>query len=245
MKYLFISDGRLFINTRGENIEVISKFVEEKMGEAQRERSLHGWKGDKGMDTDPYYGSNIVWGGQAHSRPFRKFRFKNVMVKNENIIYYLLTNDLITGLFQYNISENEELRIFHRREFQELGMDYSPNIDKFVASMANEDQSADIELLDNQTVSEKILTSGDSRDLNPSFSRFSSEEILYQTAGIGRNEEGFVWGYGPETINKVNVNSGEITTLLENEKYDFLLPKDDKQGNIYCIPHLLKCFGTL
>ncbi len=235
MRYLFISDGRLFINTGGENVEITSKFAEEKMEEAQREHSLHGWKGDKGMDADPYYGANIVWGGQARSRPFRKFRFKNVMVKSENIIYYLLTNDFITGLFQYNISENEELRLFHRHEFQELGMDYSPNIDKFVVSMVNEDQSADIELLDNQAVSEKILTTGDSRDLDPSFSRFDAEDILCQTAGIGRNEEGFVWGYGPEAINRVNVNSDEITTLLEDEKYDFLLPKDDKQGNIYCI----------
>jgi hypothetical protein len=196
---------------------------------------LHGWKGDKGMDVDPYYGANIVWGGQARSRPFRKFRFKNVMVKNENMIYYLLTNDFITGLFQYNISENEELRICHRHEFQELGMDYSPNIDKFVASMVNEDQSSDIKLLDNQAVSGKILTTGDSRDLNPSFSRFDTKDILYQTAGIGRNEEGFVWGYGPEAINKVNINSGEITTLLTEDKYDFLSPKDDEQGNIYCI----------
>jgi hypothetical protein len=235
MRYLFISDGRLFTNSGGENVEITSKFAQEKMEDTERERSAHGWKSDGSTGADPYFGSNIVWGGQARSRPFRKFRFKNVMVKSENTIYYLLTNDFVTGLFQYDISANEELRLFHKREFQEFGMDYSPSLDRFVAAITNEDQSVDIELLNNQGGYEKSLTSGDSRDSNPFFSKSEPEHILYQTAGIGRGEEGFIWGYGPEAVNKVDIHSGEIITLLADERYDFLLPRDDRQGNVYCI----------
>lgn len=235
MRYLFISDGKLFVNSGDENVEITSKFATEKTEDAERQRASHGWKSDTSMGADPYYGSNIVWGGQSRLRPFRKFRFKNVMTKNDNMIYYLLTNDFVTGLFKYNISENEELRIFHKREFQEQGMDYSPALDKFTAAMMNEDQSVDIELLDNNAQYDKSLTSGDSRDSNPSFSKSNKDEILYQTAGIGRNEEGFVWGYSPEAISKVNINSGEIVTLLADDKYDYLSPKDDRQGNVYCI----------
>jgi hypothetical protein len=235
MRYLFISDGKLFMNTGGENAEITSKFAEERTEDAQRERDRHGWKSDSSIGADPYFGSNIVWGGQARSRPFRKFRFKNVMVKDENTIYYLLTNDYVTGLFQYNISENEELRLFHKHEFQEFGVDYSLGLDKFAAAMVNEDMSSDIDLLDNQGSYEKALTSGDSRDSNPCFSRSNPQHILYQTAGIGRDEEGYVWGYGPEAVNAVDIVSGEITTLLSDEKYDFLSPRDDKQGNLYCI----------
>jgi hypothetical protein len=235
MRYLFISDGRLFANTGDENVEVTSKFAQEKAEYSQREHSMHGWKGDGVPGADPYFGSNVIWGKQAYLQPFRKFRFKNVMVKNESTIYYLITNDFVTGLFQYSITENEELRLFHKRAFQELGMDYSPSLDKFVAAMVNEDLSADIELLDNQASYEKSLTSGDSRDSNPCFSRSNPENVLYQTAGIGRDEQGFLWGYGPEAVNKVNIHSGEITALLADEKYDYLSPKDDQQGNVYCI----------
>lgn len=235
MRYLFISDGRLFANTGDESVEITSKFAQEKAEYSQREHSMRGWKGDDVPGGDPYLSSNVIWGRQAYIRPFRKFRFKNVMVKNENTIYYLITNDYVTGLFQYNIPENEELRLFHKREFQELGMDYSPSLDKFVAAMVNEDLSADVELLDNQAGYERSLTSGDSRDSNACFSKSNPENVLYQTAGIGRNEQGFLWGYGPEAVNKVNIHSGEITTLLADEKYDYLSPKDDRQGNIYCI----------
>jgi len=235
MKYLFISDGRLFLNEGQENMEITSKFAEEKTEEAQRERSVHGWKSDRRQDVDPYYGSNIIWGGQAGRRPFRKFRFKNVMAKNEDSIFYLLTNDIVAGLFEYNISENEELRIFHKNEFHENGMDYSHGLGKFVAAMLNEDQSVNLELLDNQAKYEKSLTSGDSRDSNPCFSKFNNDEILYQSAGIGRDDQGFVWAHGPEAINKINITSCEITTLLADDTYDFLTPKDDQQGNIYCI----------
>jgi len=234
MRYLFISDGRLFTNSGGENVEITSKFAVEKMEDAERERSARGWKSSN-MGIDPYFGASTVWGGQARSTPFRKFRFKNVMAKTEDIIYYLLTNDFVTGLFQYDIRAGEELRLFHKQEFHESGMDYSPQLDKFVAAMENEDQSVDIGLLNNQGGYEKALTSGDSRDSNPCFSSADAEGVLYQTAGIGRNEQGFVWGYGPEAVNKVNIHSGEITTLLADERYDFLSPKDDGQGNLYCI----------
>jgi hypothetical protein len=238
MQYAFISDGKLFIqDDDGAIKEISSKFAIEKDEEAESQKSLHSWKSSK-ENIDPYFGSNILWGGQGSQRPYRKFRFKSVMIKNSDLLFYLLTNDYVTGLFEYNVREDEELRLFHKNDFAEVGMDYSRETEKFVAALQNEDGSADLDLLDSEGRYEKTLTGGDSRDSNPTFSKFNPEEVLYQSSGLARSEEGFLMAFGPEAINKVNIETREISSLASEERYDYLLPKDDVDGNLYFIRRL-------
>lgn len=40
---------------------------------------------------------------------------------------------------------------------------------------------------------------------------------------------------GPSAILDVHIPTGEISTLLSDEGYDFLLPREDDKGNLYCI----------
>jgi hypothetical protein len=42
-------------------------------------------------------------------------------------------------------------------------------------------------------------------------------------------------GVAPAHIEKLDVNSGDIATLLQNETHDFLDPRMDAAGNLYCI----------
>ncbi|MHC4743930.1 MAG: hypothetical protein ACYS8Z_18590 [Planctomycetota bacterium] len=235
MYHAFISDGRLLIRTEnGELREITSKFAKEKAEDAEQQRSLHGWK-TKGKEGSPYFNADVVWGGQASLKSFSRFKFKTVTYGGPDTIYYLITNNSMTGLFKYSISEDSELRLFHRQEFHECGMDYSPVRDKFVAATGREDGSVGIELLNNEGKYEETITAGDSKDSNPSFSRKNPQEILYQTAGIARSDEGFIYVYSPEAINKIDLETGKITELLQDDHYDFLMPRDDAEGNVYCI----------
>ncbi len=40
---------------------------------------------------------------------------------------------------------------------------------------------------------------------------------------------------GPESINRLDLESGDIEEIAADARYDFLQPRDDKQGNVYCI----------
>ncbi|MHC4187444.1 MAG: hypothetical protein ACYSRQ_04545 [Planctomycetota bacterium] len=235
MQYAFISDGKLFIQEDdGEIKEISSKFAVEKEEEVERQKTLHSWKSSKD-NIDPYFGSNVLWGGLGTQRPYRKFRFISIMIKNSGSLFYLLTNDYVTGLFEYKIIYDEELRLFHKNDFTGVGMDYSSHTDNFVAALQNEDESVDLDLLDSEGRYLKTLTGGDSRDSNPTFSRFNPKEVLYQASGLGRSEEGFLMAFGSEAINKVNIETGEISSCASDERYDYLLPKDDVEGNLYFI----------
>ncbi len=234
MYHVFISDGRLYIHDDDGIREITSKFAAEKAEEAERQKELHSWKAEGGQESI-YFSADILWGRQAQARPFRGFRFKAVMIKDSNTLYYILTNDFITGLFRYSVKDDEEVRLFHKRDFTELGMDYLTDTNEFVTAVVMEGGNVNIELLDSEGRYNQTLTSGDSRDCNPSFSKFNNRDVLYQTAGIARGEEGFVVAYGPEAIHKVRIDTGDITELLSDDKYDYLLPRDDMNGNLYCI----------
>jgi len=233
--HAFISDGKLFIRESGGALkEIASKFATEKEQWAERDKSLHSWK-TKGNVQSAYFEPSIVWGGQAASRPFSKFGFKGVMVGGPDTLYYLLTNNYVTGLFKYSIKDDEELRLFHKNAFVEFGMDYSADSDEFVAAMGNEDGSVNLELLDSEGVYKQSVTGGDVKDSNPSFSRHNHREVLYQTAGIARDEAGFAAAHSPEAINRINLDTDEVTELVSDDRYDYLLPKEDAAGNLYCI----------
>ena len=243
MIYTFISDGRLFIRyPDGKIKEIESHFVREKMEFAENYKSHRGWQKNASSDN-PYYNSGTIWGGQASATPSATFRFKNVVKADENTIYYILTNNMVTGLFEYDITNDEEARLFHKNDIVELGLDYSTKRNEFAIALLLEDGQVNIELLDNRGSYKQDLTGGDSRDTNPSFSKTNPDQILFQSSGIARDEEGFPMAHGPECIHRIDLETGDITGIIASDQYDYMLPKEDQLGNIYCIQRPYKQFG--
>ncbi|MHC4104283.1 MAG: hypothetical protein ACYSR9_05035, partial [Planctomycetota bacterium] len=146
MYHVFISDGRLYIHDDDGIREITSKFAAEKAEESERQKELHSWKAEGGQESI-YFSADTIWGRQARAQPFRGFRFKAVMIKDSNTLYYLLTNDFITGLFRYSVKDDEEVRLFHKRDFTELGMDYLTDTNEFVTAVVMEGGNVNIELL--------------------------------------------------------------------------------------------------
>jgi hypothetical protein len=59
--------------------------------------------------------------------------------------------------------------------------------------------------------------------------------LVYQSTGIGRNSAGFIVARGTYGIMKLDLISGEIDTLLEDDSYDYLLPRQTAEGTLYYI----------
>jgi len=77
-----------------------------------------------------------------------------------------------------------------------------------------------------------VLTSGDCIDENP-FQR--GRTIYYQSSGLARAPEGHVVLTGPSSINSLDLDSEDVETVLESEKFDYLLPKVAPDGSLFCI----------
>ena len=235
MRHAFIADGRLYLRDMDGGIrEIESRFACEKAEKAERLSERHGWKGEANP-ANPLFGGNVVWGSQAQPAQFRPFRFEALLSGPPGEIYYLVGNGSTSGFFRYGIDTDEERMLFIRPGFVEAGIDRCPETGRFVLGIPREDGRSDIELYSAAGRHEKTLSGGDSRDTNPTFSRKHPKTVLYQSSGISRAENGIPRGSGPEEILRLDLDTGAVETVLADSERDFLLPREDADGNVYAI----------
>src|SRR5690606_6826548 len=79
------------------------------------------------------------------------------------------------------------------------------------------------------------LTGGDSVDHAPSWIPGADRELVYQSAGVGRDAGGQMVALGPYAIHKLEVATGAITTLVERDDSDHLGPRCDAEGRLYFV----------
>jgi len=79
------------------------------------------------------------------------------------------------------------------------------------------------------------ITEGDVRDQAPSFVPGPGRRIVYQSAGIGRDRNGLLGGVGTFAIHELDLDRGEVTTLLEDPKADLLCPRIANDGALLYI----------
>lgn len=233
---LFLADSRLYVRDKAGAVnEIESSFARQKIEDADRHDSHHKWKRANADENNPYASSNQVWGRQSSQRHGAYFRFQHVLTIDPHNLYYILTNDLVTGLFKYNLSDGYEQRLFHRNNLAFHGIDFSPEQERFVAGVLAPDGRVNLEMMDSEGVRGKTVTDGDSCDAYPAFGKKDKNHIFFQSSGIARNENGQVIALGPASIQRLNLQTGEMVELLSDDNYDYLLPRQDAQGQLYCI----------
>lgn len=230
LDHAYIADGRLHARRGGKSEEIESEFARANLADYERRKTSSGWK-TTGEGANGY----AIWGKQGTAPAYTGFRFLTVVPASAGTLYYLLTNGHVTGLFLHDLASREERRLFHKNDFHTEGMDFSPERNEIVCAVAEEDGAVNVSLYNEEGRYKNVLTGGDSRDTHPSFSRANPGQILYQSAGIARHEAGGIVAVGPESLNRLDLESGEMEEIAADHRYDYLQPRDDKAGNIYCI----------
>jgi len=101
-----------------------------------------------------------------------------------------------------------------------------------LGSFPHEGQSH-IGTLANNTLEYKLYTEGDVFDSAPSWDISNPDLIYYQSSGVGRNQDGYIFGIGPSSIHSLNLETSDQEVVFEDELYDFLIPKPDSKSNLY------------
>jgi hypothetical protein len=237
MLHAFVSDGRLYVRTAdGELRQIESHFAEEKRDRRERQKTSNGWKDDT---SSMAFSSAMVWGRLAGSSSGAPYRFTDVVPAGEGSLYYTINNGMVTGLFRYDLDDDFETRLFHKNEITIAGFDFSPGRKQIVAAIQDTDVRTHLELLDERGSHIRGLTVGDVIDSNPSFSYTNPDHIVFQSGEIVRNDEGFIVFTGPSAIMCFDIGAEKVTEMFSDSEYDLMLPRQDKDGNLYCIrrPH--------
>jgi len=224
----------LFLAEAGRVTEIRSTFGQEVMDRALRSQERHAWK-FRERDADPFRGQ-MLW-GNAEAQGGSQLPVHVTAVcrgQEPNELLYALETDSIGGLFSYDLAEQEELRIFHRERFQARDLAIHPSGERVAASLPSGiGANLAVGRGDGRRLEE--VTEGDSFDCGPFWVPGKERVLLFHSSGIIRNGHGHAIGQGPATLEQLDLDTGDMTTLKEAPDYDYLEPKMDGQGRLWFI----------
>jgi len=141
----------------------------------------------------------------------------------------------VVGVFRYVIEEDREIRVLHRDSFWLESLDRHPQEDLYAMSIQQETGTVRISTSEGQIRPINSVSGGFTKDQMPSWAKDNSKRLLFQSAQIGKDEAGYQIGVGPYSIELLDVDEGKVSTIREDEGYDFLSPKVDQDGWLYYI----------
>src|SRR5688500_6672094 len=214
-----------------------SPFVQSMLDRIQRTRERHDWK-NQGMAWQMGAGGfgGMMGGRATMPAEVRRVRFSGLTRgENPGELLYALDTDHVGGLFVYDTSQQSERRLYHRNQFRAANLARHPKDATLAVSLRGDDGSAHIAIMEPDGRGLKEITEGDVIDEAPAWSPGDGKTILYQSSGIGRNGAGFMVAQGPYAIQKLDLDSGDLPTLIEEATNDLLLPRLLADGSILFI----------
>ncbi len=150
-------------------------------------------------------------------------------------LLYAVETNRVGGLFLYDCATGKEQRLFHREHFRVRDLARHPELPLSACSIPSATNTASIAIIPDERPFLEEVTSGESLDEAPAWIPGEGKQLVFQSAGIARNEQGHFHGVGPYAIHRIDLDTGHLETLLEDERHDLLLPRMDSAGNLYFI----------
>lgn len=232
----FVSQGRLYFKRAGEELrEIESAFANKVIARQQKAAETSGWK------------SQGVWGSGGMGMPELQQQFQQTAPGTHiaflhvcpgpepGEIFYVIRMDAIVGVFKYVIDEDREIRLLHRDNFFLESISRHRTEDHYAMAVAQESGCVRLSTSKDRIRPTNHVSGGMSVDQLPDWVRDGSQRVVYQSAPVGKNEDGYPIGVGNYAVELLDIENGKVETILEDSDQDFLSPKMDATGNLYFI----------
>lgn len=229
----YISDGRLRLKQGATE----PRTVESRYGATIKERVLKGrernaWK-QNARSTSFLYGE-ALWGGVAKDINSVPINITSICRGREpGQFLYSLQSDALCGILRVENHGEEEQRLWNKHDQRVRFLDVGGD-GRMVCSLENKLGTADLGIMSPEGGLREI-TEGDSLDTAPRWVTGSTSRIVFQSAGIGRDREGHMAGVGPFCVESLDLETGDMATLIQHQDTDYLTPQMDAAGTLYCI----------
>ncbi|HEY3450803.1 MAG TPA: hypothetical protein VGK67_30885 [Myxococcales bacterium] len=233
-KIAYLAKGRLHV----KDSDAAPRVVESKFGLAVRDRAVrsqnvHSWK-TEGRGAQFMMGG-AFWGGPRRDPAAMRIAMTSVARAREpGKLLYALETDEVGGLFAVDLAGGEEQRLFHGNSMRVQHPATRPEVELIACSVPQPAGTANLAVMRADGSELLEVTEGDSLDLSPSWVP-NQPQLVYQTAGLGRDREGNFLGYGPFALHRIDLKTSEIQPLIEDPATDFLGPRVADDGTIWAI----------
>jgi hypothetical protein len=203
---------------------------------AVRAQQKHSWKA-AGEDASPFKAA--LWGKSSMSGQIPLAITSICGGKEPGALLYSLESGSLCALLEIGQLGAEERRLWNDNRTQIRHVSVSRESGDMVFSILHENGTANIGVKISEQGGIQELTEGDSFDTAPRWRPGKKRKIVFQSAGIGRNRQGNFLALGPFSIQQLDVDAGELTTLLESREFDYLAPECLEDGTLLYIrrPH--------
>ena len=235
MKIVYLAKGKLHLLEDGKS----PRLIESRFGQSVRDRAVRISQRDSWKHEGPgarFMSGGLLWGADRNDPAEMRIAMKGLSRGPEpgGILYALETDDM-GGIFSVKTVEMEEQRLFHHAKYFVEHLNASPGHDLIACAIRNQGGTANIAVMKHDGSALKEVTEGDSVDLAPCWVPGRPMELVYQSAGIGRDSKGVYRDIGPFSVCRLDLAKGDITTLVEGPSNDYLGPKVSEDEALYYI----------
>ncbi len=227
----FLSRGKMHVLVPGGEPRTLeSRFGEQIRDRAVRAVQRNAWKaegfsarfqGRRPQVTDP----DLVV-GQARVTAVGSGRAPGELL-------YTLDSGDVSGLFA--VHGDDEKRLFHGSG-QRVGAPVAhPSADFIACAVARRNGTANIAVMRADGSDLLEVTEGDSLDGAPAWVPGQPTQLLYQSAGVGRDEAGRFRGFGPSSIQRIDFATHEVRAVREEKDRDLVSPRALPDGSVLFI----------
>lgn len=235
VQFAYLAAGKLYLKDGQSE----PRLVESQFGQSVRDRAVqirdrNAWKT---QGTGAFFMSGgMLRGGRHHDPAAMPISITGISqgCAPGELVYALDTSE-IGGIFRLRNHGAEEQRLLHTADFRMSRLQASLTADRIACVLRQKTGNSCIAVMHPDGSELAEVTQGDAIDDAPSWVPRSTDELVFQSAAIGRNQAGFAVGQGPFTIQKLSLTSGEMTTLAEDPSHDFLCPRIAPDGTLYYI----------
>jgi hypothetical protein len=231
-----LADGRLLLATPDgkatrHDCEFAGTIERREQQSAQKNSWLRG-----GGEGSPMFSRGSLWGqrGQGGGPSMRPRIVAVVGGERPDSMMYALWTGVVGAVLDFDFAENYERRVFHREHFRVAELDRHPRDGRLACRVGDHEQS-NLAVLDPDGRNARPVTEGDSIDGAPAWIPGQDQALVYHSAGLSRDANGYVRGLGPFGIHRIDLRNGELETLVESPSHDLLAPHFDGAGNLYYI----------
>ena len=233
----YLAQGKIRVkNGAGASRTIDSAYGNSLREKAVRAQQKHSWKSGT-EDMSPFSGP-ALWGKAALGGDVPLAITSICGGKESGGLVYSLESGSLCALLEVQ-PDTEERRLWNDNRTRLRHVSVSRETGNMVFSVLHENGTANIGVKMNGESGLKELTEGDSFDTAPRWLPGDGKKIMFQSAGIGRNREGHFLALGPFSIQQLDAEAGELTTVLEDRHYDYLAPQCLPDGSLLFIqrPH--------
>lgn len=226
----WVVDGKLFVQSAYGGVQQIaSPYAQQAMDRAERSREKNAWK------------KGTAFGVAAHGnmRDFERgadpLLISSARFTSDGKLLYFQADRGMGGLFSYDVASGQEERLLHRQELQLEDLHLSPSGERIFCTVKARTGASNIATMSSSGDGLRELTGGDTIDAAPAAVPGDEQTIIYQSAGIARDQQGAWLATGHVTLQELNLQTGRVTPVLEDPRYDFLAPRVAADGALFYI----------